>query len=132
MHLIRKHYLILTDAGKPIYSRYGDEITLAPFFATLIAMISKIQHYYWDPSQDSRQNTNRLHTVTSPMFKCYFMKKGALIYMCLTNLRIKNNIGSYFIDDLATLPTGSRTDKSKHVLMQDLMPMAVRDTAAYI
>lgn len=22
---IRKHYLILTDAGKPVYSRYGDE-----------------------------------------------------------------------------------------------------------
>ena len=27
MHKIRKHYLIFTDAGKPVYSRYGDEIT---------------------------------------------------------------------------------------------------------
>jgi hypothetical protein len=39
---IRKHYLILTDAGKPVYSRYGDEQILAPFFATLSAVIPKM------------------------------------------------------------------------------------------
>jgi hypothetical protein len=42
MYKIRKHYLIFTDAGKPIYSRYGDENILAPFFATLSAVIPKI------------------------------------------------------------------------------------------
>jgi hypothetical protein len=42
MYLIRKHYLILTDAGKPIYTRYGDENALAQFFATLAALIPKI------------------------------------------------------------------------------------------
>jgi hypothetical protein len=34
--------MIFTDAGKPIYSRYGDENVLAPFFATLSAVIPKI------------------------------------------------------------------------------------------
>ena len=47
-YLIRKHYLILTDAGKPVYSRYGDEQILAPFFATLSAVIPKMQYYFWD------------------------------------------------------------------------------------
>ena len=47
-YLIRKHYLILTDAGKPVYSRYGDEQILAPFFATLSAVIPKMQNYFWD------------------------------------------------------------------------------------
>lgn len=39
---IRKHYLILTDAGKPVYSRFGDEQILAPFIATLSAVIPKM------------------------------------------------------------------------------------------
>ena len=39
---IRKHFLIFTEAGKPVYSRYGDEMTLAPFFATMSAVIPKI------------------------------------------------------------------------------------------
>ena len=55
-HLIRKHYLILTDAGKPVYSRYGDEQILAPFFATLSAVIPKMQNYFWDGFKDAREN----------------------------------------------------------------------------
>ena len=39
---IRKHFLVLTDAGKPLYTRYGDENLLAPFFATIGAVIPKI------------------------------------------------------------------------------------------
>ena len=39
---IRKHFLIFSEAGKPIYSRYGDEMILAPFFATLSAVMPKI------------------------------------------------------------------------------------------
>jgi len=54
MYLIRKHYFIMTDAGKPIYSRYGDEQTLAPFFATFAAVIPKIQNYFWNENQDVR------------------------------------------------------------------------------
>jgi hypothetical protein len=39
---IRKHFLIMSEAGKPIYSRYGDEEMLAPFFATVSAIIHKV------------------------------------------------------------------------------------------
>jgi len=39
---IRSHFLIFTEAGKPIFSRYGDEMILAPFFATMSAVIPKI------------------------------------------------------------------------------------------
>ena len=42
MYQIRKHFLIFSEAGKPIYSRYGDEMTLAPFFATMSAVMPKI------------------------------------------------------------------------------------------
>lgn len=47
---IRKHFLIFSEAGKPIYTRYGDEMTLAPFFATMSAVMPKIQSFFWDPS----------------------------------------------------------------------------------
>ena len=48
---IRKHFLIFTEAGKPIYTRWGDEMNLAPFFATMSAVMPKIQSYFWDPNQ---------------------------------------------------------------------------------
>jgi hypothetical protein len=36
----------MTDAGKPVYSRYGDEEILSPFFATVSAVIHKVQSYF--------------------------------------------------------------------------------------
>ena len=36
-----KHYLIMTEGGKPIYSRYGDAIDNSALFATLSAIITK-------------------------------------------------------------------------------------------
>ena len=68
---IRKHFLILTDAGKPVYTRYGDEMMLAPFFATISAIIPKIQSYFWDNNKDARLNTNMLQTITAEKYKCY-------------------------------------------------------------
>ncbi len=40
-----RHYLILTNAGKPVYSMVGDIYALAPIFATLYAIVSKTQTY---------------------------------------------------------------------------------------
>ena len=36
-----RHYLILTNAGKPVYSLVGDIYALSPIFATLYAIVSK-------------------------------------------------------------------------------------------
>ena len=46
-HQIRKHFLIFTEAGKPVYTRYGDEMMIAPFFATMSAIIPKMQSLFW-------------------------------------------------------------------------------------
>lgn len=37
--------------------------------------------------------------------------------MCLVNMQKKCHIGSYFIDDLEKMPTGHRSDKTKHILV---------------
>ncbi|PVU85898.1 hypothetical protein BB560_006863, partial [Smittium megazygosporum] len=39
---IKKHYFILSSAGKPIYSRYGDESKLSPFMGIIQALISTV------------------------------------------------------------------------------------------
>jgi len=36
-----RHFLIMTDSGQPIYSRYGNAIDNNGIFATFSAMISK-------------------------------------------------------------------------------------------
>jgi hypothetical protein len=41
-YLIKRHYLIFTEAGKPVYTRFGDEQVLAPYFASMSAIIPKI------------------------------------------------------------------------------------------
>jgi hypothetical protein len=70
---IRKHFLVLTDAGKPLYTRYGDENTLAPFFATIGAVIPKIQSYYWDNTKSGSLNKNKINSLRAGFFKVYFM-----------------------------------------------------------
>ena len=47
MYLIRKNYLIFTDAGKPIYSRFGDENNLAPFPYFLLIVDSGLTKYFY-------------------------------------------------------------------------------------
>lgn len=36
-----KHYFIMTDGGKPIYSQYGDEIKNSEIMATFSAIMTK-------------------------------------------------------------------------------------------
>jgi len=37
-----RNFIIISNAGKPIYSSYGDIYALSSIYATLYAMISKI------------------------------------------------------------------------------------------
>ena len=46
MYRIRKHYLILTEAGKFVYSRHGNQMTLSPFVATISAIIDKLSSFF--------------------------------------------------------------------------------------
>ena len=82
---IRKHFLIFSEAGKPIYTRYGDEMALAPFFATMSAVMPKIQSYFWDPNKHASQNKNEIHQLIADGFLVTFLRKGSLIYICLVN-----------------------------------------------
>jgi hypothetical protein len=94
---VRKHYLIMSEAGKPIYSRYGDEEVLAPFFATVSAILHKVMSYFVLVAE--REQSNRLRRISSGAFDALFMRKGNLIYICLINNKAALPDGKQFIDE---------------------------------
>jgi hypothetical protein len=40
-----RNYIILTNSGKPVFAAKGDIYTLSSVYATLYAIISKVQTY---------------------------------------------------------------------------------------
>ena len=72
----KRHYLIMTDGGKPVYSRYGDEVENNSIFATISAMITKFTIFN---STDTFKE--ELNVITNKKNKIVFMKKGQLIFI---------------------------------------------------
>ena len=75
----KKHFLIMTEGGKPIYSRYGDEVENNSIFATISAMITKFTIFN---STDSFQE--ELNIISNKKNKIVFIKKGQLIYVAIS------------------------------------------------
>ena len=75
----KRHYLIMTDGGKPVYSRYGDEVENNSIFATISAMITKFTIFN---STDSFKE--ELNVISNKKNKIVFMKKGQLIFIALS------------------------------------------------
>ena len=86
-YAIRKHFLIFTEAGKPVYTRHGDEQVIAPFFATMSAIIPKIQSFFWNNAINAKEQTNKLKWFEADNFQCAILKKGNFFYLCICNNR---------------------------------------------
>jgi hypothetical protein len=71
----KRHFFILSDAGKPIFSRYGDEDTLAPFMGVVSAVISFVK----DDQDQIRRVVAGDHTIV-------FLMKGALYMVCASRM----------------------------------------------
>ena len=54
-YLIKRHYLIFTEAGKPVYTRFGDEQVLVSYFASMSAIIPKVQSFFWDNERNAKE-----------------------------------------------------------------------------
>ncbi|ELP89237.1 protein SAND, putative [Entamoeba invadens IP1] len=66
-----KHFFVYTIAGKPAFSRYGSDVELAPFMATLIAITSVVN-----------DNKDELNYLRSKDHLFVFMSKGPLQFCC--------------------------------------------------
>lgn len=69
----KKHFFILSNSGKPIYSRYGDEHKLAGFSATLQAIISFVEN-----------GGDRLKSVRAGKHQAVFLVKGPVYLVCIS------------------------------------------------
>ena len=81
----RKHFFILSDAGKPVYSRYGDAGNLPGFTAALSAIIAGFEENLssggggGDTSSASSASTT-LQTSDGKQLHLVWLKKGGLTY----------------------------------------------------
>ncbi|KAK8352680.1 hypothetical protein V6Z11_A05G109700 [Gossypium hirsutum] len=69
----KKHFFILSNSGKPIYSRYGDEHKLAGFSATLQAIISFVEN-----------GGDRVKLVKAGKHQMVFLVKGPIYLVCIS------------------------------------------------
>ena len=91
----RRHYLIMSDGGKPVYSRYGDPIENNSIFATLSAMITKFTIF-----NSNDNDKEMLNVITNNKNKIVFLKKGQLIFIALSK---KNDCTSLLFSQLEYL-----------------------------
>ena len=91
----KRHYLIMSDGGKPVYSRYGDPIENNSIFATLSAMITKFTIF--NSNDGDKENLN---VITNNKNKIVFLKKGQLIFIALSK---KNDCASLLFSQLEYL-----------------------------
>jgi len=88
----KRHFLIMSDGGKPVYSRYGDPIESNSIFATLSAMITKFTIF--------NSNKENLNIISNKKNKIVFLKKGQLIFIALSK---KNDCTSLLFSQLEYL-----------------------------
>ncbi|KAJ4891190.1 SAND family protein [Raphanus sativus] len=69
----KKHFFVLSNSGKPIYSRYGDEHKLAGFSATLQAIISFVEN-----------GGDRVNLVKAGKHQVVFLVKGPIYLVCIS------------------------------------------------
>ncbi len=44
----KRHVIVMTEAGKPVYSRYGEEAEISPIVATLSVIVNKLRNIKGD------------------------------------------------------------------------------------
>ncbi|MBN3306715.1 MON1B protein, partial [Amia calva] len=72
----RKHVFVLSEAGKPIYSRYGNEEALSSTMGVMMALVSFVQ-----------SGDNAIRSIYSDDHKVVFMQQGPLVLVLVSRGR---------------------------------------------
>ena len=75
----KRHFFIMTEGGKPIYSRYGDAIENSTIFATLSAIITKYTIF-----NNIDEKKEELNVISNSKNLIVFNKKSSLIFIALS------------------------------------------------
>ncbi|KAK9970993.1 hypothetical protein ABG768_026892 [Culter alburnus] len=72
----RKHVFVLSEAGKPIYSRYGNEEALSSTMGVMMALVSFVQ-----------AGGNTIQSIFSDERTVVFLQKGPLVFVSVSATR---------------------------------------------
>ena len=78
----KRQFLIITAAGKPIFTRYSEEGGVSSLCASFAAVIPKLQNQYYDQQMHSSLNTIRY--IKTPTMLAVFLFKRNLLYIALS------------------------------------------------
>lgn len=70
----RKHFFVVSASGKPVYSRYGDEQRLAPFMASLMALVSFVE-----------DAGDALRYFVAGALQVVFLRRGPMLFVVLAS-----------------------------------------------
>lgn len=95
--LKRKHYLILSSAGKPIYTRHGDNGMISDFIGIIQTIISFFA-----------ESNNQLRSFSSEGSKIVVLSKGPLHFVAISRLiesdaQIRTQLEALYMQILSTL-----------------------------
>ncbi len=78
----KTHLFVITSAGKPVYTRHGDEKGVSALSATFAAIIPKLQNQFYDQNVCSTRNMIR-YIRMGDMLAVYLFRRN-LVYICMS------------------------------------------------
>jgi hypothetical protein len=77
-----RNYVILTNSGKPVFAAKGDIYTLSSVYATLYAMISKVQTYsFIDEEEEAKHRESQIFEADDMSFSTDRNDRNESVYM---------------------------------------------------
>lgn len=86
----KNHFFIVTIAGKPVFTRYGDVYTVSSLCASYAAILPKLHGIFNDQKRASKENTVR-YIRTHGAFTVFLIRQN-LIFVCVSKSK-----SSYFV-----------------------------------
>ncbi|KAG0304849.1 Vacuolar fusion protein mon1b [Dissophora globulifera] len=99
----RKHFFILSSAGKPIYARYGDESRISSYMGVIQALIS----FFAD-------NDDSLRCINAGQHKFVFLLKSPLYLVCVSRsgeseTQLRDQLGYLYAQIISVLTHSQMT-----------------------
>ena len=74
----KRQLFVLTEAGKPVYSRYGNESNLSTVMATFSVIIHKMTKHRGNGIK------NKIHCIHTNVNRVFFMHKNQLFFVIIS------------------------------------------------
>lgn len=69
----------MTEAGRPVYVRYGDEMDASSFVATMGAILEKFRIFFFADGK----NISKWQKMVIGDREIYFLQRKCLVYFCV-------------------------------------------------